>query len=304
MLKFIQACSSLLLFQLLSPGCRTTALCILNQFLEVPAQVILVWGCFSEWWLWGGGGELWGFFLFFSFLEVRKKESYVRPNEKTKIDHLREHRFHSFMILAFSGASWDKTHSNCELKTPQRHDQGDSRGWNTFEMRTESKGKPGCSKDGNMTNASQATQREDWPEVVWALVQKGQKWTTLQPTQTNSNKQRGIIDAHPEQSKLRRWDQVNRCFSPWTPTAFYTPQGLRYKCSHKGLLLQGPEPSLPSKGKGKVLLPMVTLISHELRLCSCNNFTHRIFSHVGSCFPKHLTAMPEELHTSTREIQV
>lgn len=118
MLKFIQACSSLLLFQLLSPGCRTTALCILNQFLEVPAQVILVWGCFLEWWFWGGGGELWGFFLFFSFLEVRKKESYIRPNERTKIDHLREHTFHSFVILAFSGASWDKTHSNCELKTP------------------------------------------------------------------------------------------------------------------------------------------------------------------------------------------
>lgn len=33
-------------------------------------------------------------------------------------------------------------------------------------MRTESKGKPGCSKDGNKTNASQATQGEDWPEVV------------------------------------------------------------------------------------------------------------------------------------------
>lgn len=64
----------------------------------------------------GGGGELWGFFLFFSFLEVRKKESYVRPNERTKIDHLREHTFHSFVILAFSGASWDKTHRTVNLK--------------------------------------------------------------------------------------------------------------------------------------------------------------------------------------------
>lgn len=116
-------------------------------------------------------------------------------------------------------------------------------------MRTESKGKPGCSKDGNMTNASQATQREDWPEVVWAPVQKGQKWTTLQPTQTNSNKQRGIIDAHPEQSKLRRWDQVNRCFSPWTLLHFTLPRGYVINVHTKAYSSKALSPPFPQKGR-------------------------------------------------------
>lgn len=73
MLKFIQACSSLLLFQLLSPGCRTTALRILNQFLEVPAQVILVWGCFLEWWFWGERRGIVGFFSFLFFFGSEKE---------------------------------------------------------------------------------------------------------------------------------------------------------------------------------------------------------------------------------------